>query len=359
MTFDTFAEYRDGVAHMDEQFFYGRMGSPTHFALEEALAELEGGAGAKLFPSGMAAIAAALFSLVKAGDHMLVADNVYEPVRKLTDSTLKRLGIACTFFDSQIGAGIERHFTDKTRLVFVETPGSLTFEVPDIKALAAVTKAKGAYLLVDNTWATPLYYQPLSHGADYSIHAATKYIVGHSDAMMGAVVAREGLEKRLRRMARQLGQVAGPDDAYLAHRGLKTLSVRLERHQKNGLAVASAMAAHPLVDRVLHPALEGSPGHEIWKRDFSGATALFSIVLKRGKMENMDAFVDQMAHFRLGFSWGGFESLVLPANPTTVRTATEWQAPGPLVRLSVGLEDAVDLVADLKAALARFDKTTG
>ena len=359
VTFDSFAEYRDGVCHMDEQFFYGRMGSPTQFALEQALADLEGGAGAKLFPSGMAAVAAALFSLVRAGDQILVADNVYEPVRKLAGTMLKRLGVRCEFFDSQIGAGIADHFTDKTRLVFVETPGSLTFEVPDIKAMAGVTKARGAYLLVDNTWATPLYFNPLSQGADYAIHAATKYIVGHSDVMMGAVVARQGLEKRLRRMARQLGQVSSPDDAYLAHRGLKTLAVRLERHQQNGLEVATAMAAHPLVDRVLHPALEGTPGHDIWQRDFSGASGLFSIVLKRGRMEDMGALVDQMAHFRLGFSWGGFESLILPADPTSVRTATAWQAPGPLVRLSVGLEDPADLVADLEAALARFDETAG
>lgn len=359
VTFDSYAEFRDGVRHMDEQFFYGRMGSPTQFALEQALADLEGGAAAKLFPSGMAAVAAALFSLVRAGDHILVADNVYEPVRKLAGTMLKRLGVNCEFFDSQIGAGIADHFTDKTRLVFVETPGSLTFEVPDIKAMAGATKARGAYLLVDNTWATPLYYNPLSQGADYAIHAATKYIVGHSDVMMGVVVARQGLEKRLRRMARQLGQVASPDDAYLAHRGLKTLGVRLERHQKNGLEVAAAMAAHPLVERVLHPALEGSPGHDIWRRDFSGASGLFSIVLKRGRMEDIAALVDRMEHFRLGFSWGGFESLILPADPGAVRTATEWQAPGPLVRLSVGLEDPADLVADLEAALARFETAAG
>ena len=357
VTFDSYAELRHGVRHMDEQFFYGRMGSPTQFALEQALADLEGGAAAKLFPSGMAAVAAAIFSLVRAGDHILVADNVYEPVRKLAGTMLKRLGVTCEFFDSQIGAGIGAHFTDQTRLVFVEAPGSLTFEMPDIKAMAGVAKARGAYLLVDNTWATPLYFNPLSQGADYVIHAATKYIVGHSDVMMGIVVARQGLEKRLRRMARQLGQVSSPDDAYLAHRGLKTLAVRLERHQQNALEVAAAMVGHPLVDRVLHPAFEGTPGHHIWQRDFSGASGLFSIVLKRGRMEDMGALVDQMVHFRLGFSWGGFESLILPADPATMRTATAWQGPGPLLRLSVGLEDPADLVADLEAALGRFDKT--
>lgn len=356
--FETYAELREGVKKAFQgELFYGRLGTPTLWALEDAMAELEGAKGAKVYGSGMAAIASSLLSVLKSGDHLLMADTVYEPTRKLAGRVLRRLGIETTFFDPMIGAKIKDLFQDKTRAVFIETPGSLTFEVPDLPAIAKAAHGIDAYVLADNTWATPLFHNALDHGADISIHAATKYIVGHADAMLGIASANARTYGLLKVTSFALGQLAGPDDAYLALRGFRTLDVRLKRHQENALDIARWLEKHPAIDRVLHPALPSCPGHDIWKRDFTGSTGLFSIVLRGGEAKNLGAFCDQLQHFGMGFSWGGFESLVLPQAPEDIRTATSWQAPGPLIRLHIGLEDVDDLKEDLDAALKRFEKT--
>ncbi len=354
--FETYAELREGVANMFDGLFYGRFGTPTQWSLAEAMAELEGGAGARLYPSGLAAITSSLLALLKAGDHLLMVDTVYEPTRRFCQHMLGRLAIETTFYDPLLGSGIEELFRDNTRVVFAESPGSLTMEVQDLPAIAAVAHARGACVIADNTWATPLYFNALEHGADISIHAATKYIVGHSDAMLGVATANERCWNRLKMTTRALGQIAGPDDAYLGQRGLRTLAPRLRTHQESGLIVARWLAGHPLVHQVLHPALEDAPGHDIWRRDFSGASGLFSIVLTGGKLENIGVMVDPMEHFAMGFSWGGYESLILPADPAQTRTAVPWVAPGPLLRLQIGLEDTADLIADLDAGLARFQE---
>ncbi|MHA1544681.1 MAG: cystathionine beta-lyase [Alphaproteobacteria bacterium] len=356
--FDTYAALREGVKKaFSEELFYGRLGTPTLWALEDAMAELESARGAKIFPSGMAAIAASLLSVLKSGDHVLFSDTVYEPTRKLAKGLLPRLGIEADFFDPLIGKDITKKFKSNTRAVFVETPGSLTFEVPDLPAIAKAAHERDMFVLCDNTWATPLFHNALEHGADISIHAATKYIVGHSDAMLGIASSGARTYGLLKRTSFQLGQITGPDDAYLGLRGLRTLEVRLKQHEKNGLEIAKWLQDQPLVAKVLHPALSDCPGHDIWQRDFTGASGLFSIVLKGGEMKNMGAFCDELNHFGMGFSWGGFESLVLPQEVTPVRSATEWNAPGPLIRLHIGLEDVDDLKEDLGAALKRFQKT--
>ena len=361
--FDTYAELRDGVkTAFKEELFYGRLGTPSQWAFEDACAGLENAAGAKVFGSGMAAIATSILSVLKSGDHLLMTDTVYEPSRKIAKNLLPRLGIETTFYDPMIGEGIAGLFRENTRAVFVETPGSLTFEVPDLPAIAKAAHEndiheKDIYVLVDNTWATPLFHDAFAHGADMSIHAATKYIVGHSDAMLGVALANKKTIGLLKRTSFQLGQLAGPDDAFLGLRGLRTLSVRLEQHQKNALEIAKWLQGHKLVDKVLHPALPSCPGHEVWKRDFTGASGLFSIVLADGKYADLGAFCDELQHFGMGFSWGGFESLVLPQEIAPIRTATKWQAKGPLIRLHIGLEDLEDLKDDLAAALKRFEKT--
>lgn len=355
--FDSYAELREGVANLFDTLFYGRLGTPTQWSLGEAMTELEGGAGAWLYPSGMGAITSSLLSLLKTGDHLLMVDSVYEPARKFCRGLLQRMGIETTFYDPALGSDIEGLFRENTRVVFVESPGSLTMEIQDLPAIAAVAHAKGAYVIADNTWATPLFFNPLAYGADISVHAATKYIVGHSDAMLGVAIANERCWNKLRMASLSLGQIAGPDDAYLGQRGLRTLAPRLKTHQESGLAVARWLAGHPLVHQVLHPALEDAPGHKIWQRDFSGASGLFSVVLSAGKLEDIGSMVDQMEHFAMGFSWGGYESLILPADPAETRTAVPWVAPGPLLRLQIGLEDTDDLIADLDAGLARFQKT--
>ncbi len=357
--FDSYAQMRErlNVRDMDEKPFYGRMGTPTTRALEAAMAEIESGAGARLFPSGIAAVMSSLLAVLSAGDHLLVTDNCYGPIGRYTKLFLKRLGIETEFFDPMIGPNIEALFKPNTKAVLVESPGSLTFEVQDIPAIAEVAHAKNAFVIADNTWATAYFFNAIDHGADMSINAATKYIVGHADAMMGIVVANERSLPLLKRARFYLGQTVGPDDAYLTLRGLRTLGVRLERHQENGLKVARWLNDHPMVHEVRHPAFENCPGHDIWKRDFSGASGLFSIILKGGELDNMGTMVDDMAHFGIGLSWGGFESLIYPADPAPGRSVCPWEAPGPLLRLHVGLEDPDDLIIDLDAALNRFKAT--
>lgn len=335
---------------------YGRAGSPTTFALESAVADLEGGYGAIAVSSGLAAIAGAMLSFLEANDHILVSDAVYQPTRLFCDTLLRRLGVDVQFYDPLIGTDIRSLLRPNTRLVFLESPGSLTFEVQDVPEIAAAAKAAGVLVLMDNTWATPLFFRPFDHGVDVSLHAATKYIGGHADAMLGLIVSAEHHYRRIRRTTQLLGYASGPDDAYLALRGLRTLSVRLARHQENALALARWLSRRPEVADVRYPALPGSAGHEIWQRDFSGASGLFGVVLNSFPKEAVAAMVDGLSLFGMGYSWGGYESLILPVHPHNERTATRWIAPGPVLRIHAGLEDPADLIADLESGLERLNR---
>ncbi|MCC6890462.1 MAG: cystathionine beta-lyase [Hyphomicrobiales bacterium] len=336
------------------RYLYGRRGTPTSEALEDALRQLEGEAcaGVALVPSGLAAISTALLSVLRSGDHVLVPDSVYQPTRKLCDSVLTRYGVATTYYDPMIGGDIARLLQPDTRAVFVEAPGSLTFEVQDIPAIADVAHARGAVVLMDNTWATPLYFRAFDKGVDLSIQAATKYIGGHSDIMLGTISANAATWERLSDTVHTLGLCVGPDDIYLGLRGLRTMGVRLAQHDKSGLEVARWLRARPEIARVLHPALEDCPGHAIWKRDFSGASGLFSIVFEPVAETAVYAFLDELALFGIGASWGGFESLAIPFDCGPIRTATRWAPGGPTVRIHIGLEDVGDLIADLERGFA-------
>ncbi|HEV2570084.1 cystathionine beta-lyase [Sphingomonas sp.] len=353
--YDSVADMKARQKDTHHRLYYGRRGTPTQWSLAEALTELEPGAEATLlYPSGVAAVATALLSVLRPGDELLMVDSAYEPTRLMCDGLLKRLGVTTRFYDPLIGGGIDALFTDKTRAVFMESPGSLTFEVQDVPAICAAAKARGIVTMLDNTWATPLFFRAIEKGVDLSILACTKYVVGHSDAMLGSVTAAPGAWAKLRQTSYQLGQTASADDAWLGSRGLRTMGVRLAQHQANGLEVARWLAEQAEVARVIHPALPGCPGHELWRRDFSGASGLFGFVLNGGEDTARAALIDGLALFGIGFSWGGFESLVIPADPQTLRSATNWEAEGPLVRLHVGLEDPADLIADLRAGLDRF-----
>ena len=342
-------------AHRGE-YSYGRHGTPTTKALQHALATLEGPAcaGVALAPSGVAAISTSLLAVLKAGDHVLVCDNVYRPTRLFCDGLLHRFGIETSYFDPLIGAGIEALFRPKTRAVFVEAPGSQSLEMPDIPAIAEIAHARGALVIDDNTWATPLYHRSLEQGVDISIQAATKYIGGHSDIMFGTIAANSKAWPLVDDAVRALGVCVGPDDTFLALRGLRTLAVRLAHHQQSGLEMARWLAARPEVQRVLHPALETDPGHAIWKRDFKGASGLFSIVLQPAPQRAVDALLNALQLFGMGYSWGGFESLIIPFDCASYRTATKWSPGGPALRLNIGLENTDDLKADLERGFAAF-----
>jgi cystathionine beta-lyase len=358
--FDSVAALRRASAAPDDSLYYGRRGTPTQWSLTAALTEMEpGAAGTMLYPSGVAAVAGALLALLAPGDELLVPDTAYEPTRAMCRNILAPIGVTARFYDPMVGAGIAGLIGDRTRAIFLESPGSLTFEVQDVPAITAVARDRGIVTLLDNTWATPLLFPALAHGVDVSILACTKYIVGHSDVMLGSVTAVPGLFERIRRTAQSLGQHVGPDDAWLASRGLRTLAVRLRQHEEGGLAVARWLAEQPQVARVLHPALPGCPGHEIWARDFRGASGLFAFVLNGGDDAARTALIDGLDHFGIGFSWGGYESLALPIDPAGLRSATRWQAEGPAVRLHIGLEDPADLIEDLARGLERFDRARG
>lgn len=332
---------------------YARNGTPTTWSLCEAITEMEAGAAlTRLFPSGSAAVAAALLSVLAAGDELLMVDNTYGPTRSFCDTVLKRFGVTTRYYDPMVGAGIAELISDKTRAIFMESPGTYTFEVQDVPAICAAAKARGIATLIDNTWATPLYLPAIELGVDLSIVACTKYIGGHADVMLGSVTVTEAYAARLERTRRVLGQTAGPDDAWLALRGLRTLAVRLARHQESGLKVAHWLADHPKVARVLHPALPDCPGHDIFQRDFRGATGLFSFVLKGGDEAAQTRLIESLRLFGIGYSWGAFESLALPAHFSRTVSGEDYE--GPMVRLHVGLEDADDLIADLAAALAGY-----
>ncbi len=344
------------------RYQYGRRGTPTTEALESALAELEGPlcAGVVLVPSGLAAISSALLAVVQSGDHILVTDSAYQPTRNYCEQVLKRLGVTTSYFDPLVGAAIADLFKPNTRLVYLESPGSLSFEMQDTQTIAKVAHDKGAVVLMDNTWATPLFFRPLDHGVDLAIQAGTKYIGGHSDVMLGTVSANAATVATLKNTVRLSGLCEGPDDVYLGLRGLRTLSVRLDRHFASGVAVARWLEARPEVLRMLHPALPSHPGHAIWKRDFTGASGLFSMVLKPVPQKAVYAFLDEIELFGIGASWGGFESLAIPFDCAPVRTATTWAPGGPTVRFHIGLEAVEDLCADLErgfAAMAAAAKT--
>jgi cysteine-S-conjugate beta-lyase len=350
--FDSMAEFLAAGKPRPGKMTYGRWGTPTSFCLSDALAELEGGAGCALFPSGAAAIAATLLCFVEPGDHLLVPDNAYGATRRLCEQYLPKFQVSTTFYEPTLGAGISKLISPKTKIVYVESPGSMTLEVQDIPAIASAARAAGALTIMDNTWASPLFFKPFAHGVDVSIQAGTKYIVGHSDVMLGSVCGNEETWPAIDRASYLLGQCIGPDDAYLAQRGLRTLSVRLARHQESALKVAQWLAGHSAVERVHYPALPSDPGHALWRRDFAGASGLLSIRLRPVAAAKVEALVDGLKYFGIGASWGGYESLVAPVRP--IRTATSWDSSRPLLRFHIGLESTDDLIGDLSAGLDRL-----
>jgi len=359
--YDSVADLRAAAGRdTHHRLFYGRRGTPTQWSLAEALTELEPGAeGTFLYPSGVAAIAAALLAVLSPGDELLVPDSAYDPTRGFATTMLARLGVTTRFYDPLIGAGIAGLIGPATRAIFMESPGSLTFEVQDVPAIVAVARAHGIVTLLDNTWATPLLFPAIERGVDYTILACTKYIVGHSDVMLGSVTAGPGRFAALRDASFQLGQHVAPDDAWLASRGLRTMAVRLRQHGDSALAIARWLADRPEVAAVLHPALPGCPGHDVFARDFRGASGLFSFVLDGGDDGARAALIDGLAHFGIGYSWGGYESLALPVDPHRHRTVTRTDRAGPMIRLQIGLEDPADLIADLDRGLARFAAARG
>jgi len=347
-------------AHRSE-YQYGRLGTPTTRAFQEILMALEGPqcAGVGIVPSGLSAITTALLAVLKSGDHLLVCDNVYRPSRNFCNGMLERYGIEIAYFDPLIGANIEKLFKPNTKAVLVEAPGSQSFEMADIPAIASVAHARSALVIDDNTWATPLLHRSLEQGVDISIQAATKYIGGHSDIMFGTISANAKTWPAISDTIRLLGLCAGPDDVFLAIRGLRTLAVRLAHHQASGLEIARWLAQRPEVARVLHPALETDPGHPIWKRDFTGASGLFSVVMKPVPQAAVDAMLNSLKLFGMGFSWGGFESLIISFDCSNYRTATKWAPGGPTLRLHIGLENVEDLKADLAAGFEALKKACG
>jgi cystathionine beta-lyase len=339
------------MAARTQKYTYGTRGTPTTDALSSAIDTLEGSAGTILVPSGLAAVTIPLLAFLSAGDHVLIVDSVYHPTRNFADTMLKRLGVEVDYYDPLVGAGITALMKPNTKVVFTESPGSNTFEMQDIPAIAREAKARGAVVMMDNTWATPLYFRPLEHGVDISIHAATKYPAGHSDVLLGTVSANEACWKRLQETHFTMGCCAAPDDVYQVLRGLRTMGVRLERHEENALDVARWLERQQGVARVLHPGLESFPGHDIWKRDFSGASGIFSIVLSGGGEREAHAFLDALEIFGLGYSWGGYESLAVHVFLGD-RTVAKGDYQGPVIRLQIGLENPEDIKADLARGLA-------
>jgi cystathionine beta-lyase len=356
----------DSVEHLREtgrgdthhRLYYGRRGTPTQWALADALTELEPGAeGTFLYCSGTAAVTAALLSVLDPGDELLLVDSAYDPTSNFAAGFLKRMGITTRHYDPLIGGGIADLFTERTRAILLESPGSLTFEVQDIPAIVAAAKARGIVTILDNTWATPLLFPAIEKGVDLTVLACTKYVVGHSDVMLGSVTAAPGYFAKLRNLSFQLGQVASPDDCWLGSRGLRTMAVRLKQHEAGALEIARWLAQRPEVATVLHPALPSCPGHEFFVRDFKGSSGLFAFALKQGSEASRAAFIDALRLFGIGFSWGGFESLAVTADPRRVLGVPDHG--GALVRLHIGIEDPSDLIADLDQAFAAFRAAQG
>jgi len=352
--FPTVEDMKLAEARRHPGLTYGLHGLPTITDFQTAMAELEGGHAALAVPSGLTATTLPLLALCKPGDQVLVTDAVYGPTRRFCDLHLTRLGIAVDYYDPLLGAGISEAMRSNTRLVFLESPGSLTFEVQDVPAICDVARARGAFTVLDNTWATPLNFRAFDHGVDVAVHAATKYIGGHSDVLLGAVVANEAAYAPLFRLWTDMGVSASSDDCFLGLRGLRTLAARLDRQQASALRIATWLREQPQVKEVLYPALPGARGHELWKRDFRGASSLFGVILQPVAQERVNAMLDGMGIFAMGWSWGGFESLMIPTFPERVRSVTKWVPGGPCLRLAVGLEDADDLIEDLAAGLAKL-----
>lgn len=357
VTFPTVADLERIGKEPFKHVYYGRYGTPTAFSFEEAVCELEGASHCITVPSGMASISVTLAALLQSGDHILMVDNVYGPTRKFCNGFLKKYGVETTYYDPMIGAGIAGLIRPETKIVFTEAPGSLSFEVQDIPAIAEQAHKAGALVVMDNTWSGGLYFQPFEKGVDISLQAATKYIVGHSDAMLGTISTRdESLFETIKWTAIGLGSCAGPDDIYLGLRGIRSLAARMARHQESALEVAQWLKTRDEVAIVLHPAFPECPGHDIWKRDFTGSSGLFSIVLK-DKYDKADVtrMLDGMQHFPMGYSWGGFESLMIFADPQGVRTASKWSHKGHTLRLHIGQEAPEDLIADLENGFKRLN----
>ncbi|MGA3302482.1 MAG: cystathionine beta-lyase [Methylovirgula sp.] len=349
-----FPTYAD-LVHRNARYPYGTVGTPTTEALETAWSEFAGAAGTVLAPSGLAAISLALLTVAGAGDHILVTDSVYRPTRNFCDTVLSRLGITTRYYDPMIGAEIDALVTDKTRLIFLETPGSQSFEVQDVPAIVAVAKTKGIATILDNTWATPFFLPPHALGVDMAVEAGTKYLSGHSDLLLGLVSANETWYPKLRAMYESFAMCPGPEDVFLALRGMRSLALRLKEAEKQGLAIAEWLSKRKEVQQVLHPAFPSCPGHAIWKRDFLGSSGLFSVILAPCSQAALAAFLDGLTLFGMGYSWGGYESLVIPFDCRSYRTATEWNPAGHALRFSIGLEDPDDLKADLEAGFARLN----
>ncbi len=335
-------------------FTYGREGTVTTRAFEDAVTLLEGGYRAVTTSCGLGAICASLTAFLSAGDHLLIVDSLYGPARDFCETFLRRFGVEITYYTPDIGAGIEALFQPNTKVVYLESPGSLTFEITDVPAITRLCRARGITTIMDNTWASPVCFKPLSHGVDVSINAATKYISGHSDLMLGIAVCTEDAFIPVKKTASASGYCAGPDDVYMALLGLRTLPLRMKQHQESALKVATWLQGRPEVARVMYPALPGDPSHALWKRDFTGASGLFGVVFNACTDTQFAAMLDHMELFRLGYSWGGYESLCVPTYPATLRSAKAWEAPGPSLRLHVGLEDTDDLIADLEKGFARL-----
>lgn len=354
--FPTYDDYIEGGRNI----VYGRLGGPTHRALEETITALEGGAQTRLAPSGLQAVTAALLAFVKAGDRILVTDSAYDPTRKFCDRFLARFGVETVYYNPLVGAGIADLVTPNTKVVFAESPGSLTFDVQDIPALAKAAQARGAKLIVDNTWSGGVFLKPLMQGADVVVHAGTKYFSGHSDCLIGSITSRdEETANAIFQSLLQIGANVSADDAYLTLRGMRTLAVRMEAHQQNAIALAKWLARRPEVKSVLHPALKSFAGHATWKRDFTGASGLFGVILNPVGKPALKAFFNALRLFGMGFSWGGFESLCIHVHPENNRSATKWSEEGPVLRVHAGLEDIDDLTADLDRGFAAMKAAKG
>ena len=343
----------DALESTEPRFDYGRTGNPSSAAVEELVSELEHAAGTVLAPSGLSAISLALLTVLGSGDEVLITDSAYQPTRRVSDGVLTRMGIKVVYYDPRI-ANIATLVTPRTKAIFVESPGSLTFEIQDLRAISAIAAPRQIAVIVDNSWATPLYHHPLDLGADIVVHAGTKMFVGHSDVMFGTASANEKWWGALLDTHRRLGLCASPDDCFLAARGLRTLALRMQEHSTRSTAIAAWLELQPDVRKVLHPALPSHPDHTLFKRDFSAPGSLFSLELSPKPRAALAAMVDGLELFGMGWSWGGYESLCLPINPGKIRTAVPWTDPGPMLRLHIGLEDIDDLKADLSAALARY-----